>query len=273
MMSAAKRRTRVLALSLTIGVCWTGPARAEQLVKLSAAFSPDRPGSATTIHLGFKITSSNGEVPSPLTGLDIALPAGMGLGKTTLGEATCTAAILERRGPAGCPPNSLMGRGHALVELPLGPEVIRNEADISVFMAHAVNRHTTMLFYAESQAPVSAEITFQGQLLPDARRLGAHLDTPIPIIPTLPEARDAALVDMDTTLGPEHLTYYTRARGRRVGYRPVGMAVPPVCPRGGYPFSSTLSFQDATTAQAKSSVACAPGAAHRRRAPASRRRR
>ncbi len=242
-------------------------------MRLSAAFSPNLPGGATTIHLGLEITSSDGGVPAPLTGLDIALPVGMGLGRTTLGEVACTAAVLERRGPAGCPSNSVMGRGNAVVELPLGPEVIRSEAKITVFMARAVNRHTTMLLYAESRAPVAAEIIFQGQLLPDARRLGAHLDTPIQVIPTLPEARDAALVEMDTTLGPEGLTYYTRARGRRVGYSPVGMAVPAVCPRGGYPFSSSLSFQDGTTARARASVACVASPARGGRSPASRRRR
>jgi hypothetical protein len=99
-------------------------------------------------------------------------------------------------------------------------------------------------------------LLFQGQLLPASGRFGATLHASIPLIPTWPEAPDASIVNLRTTLGPEGVTYYRNVHGHRKGFRPQGMAVPERCPRGGFPFQAKYRFQDGTSALARTSVPC-----------------
>lgn len=202
-------------------------------------------------------------MPSPVTAVNVSLPAGMGLGLTTLGEAVCPQFVLENRGVNGCPTNALMGRGVATVEIPIGTEILHDAAIIDIFMSTPINEHTTMVFYAESRTPVFADVVFHGELLPDPGSESAFFDTLIPLVPTLPGGPDAAVVNMESTLGPEHITYYTHTHGKRMSYHPIGMAVPTRCPRGGYPFAATITFADGSVTTSKSSVPCSPNSKHR----------
>jgi hypothetical protein len=247
---------RRIAIILLIGCLWPcGQAAAAKIVKLKVSFSPDRPNASTTIHFGFRVASATGVVPSPVTSIALELPPGMGLGLTSLGEAICPSAVLETKGPLGCSPNAVMGLGSAQIELPVGSEIVRSAATLKIFMGTPVDHHTVMVFDAISVRPVSAEILFPGQLVQNPGE-HASLDTLIPTIPTWPEGADASVVTMQSTLGPEHLTYYHRVHGKRVSYHPVGMAVPAVCPQGGYPFVVHVAFQDGATAAAASHVPC-----------------
>jgi hypothetical protein len=257
---AGQRTVRMacLALAITIGllVGMTSVAIAGHSVRLSVAFSPNRPNASTTIHFGYQLSTDDGTVPSPVTAIDLELPKGMGLGLTTLGEAICSPTILENSGSAECPANALMGRGHAVIELPVGNEIVRNNADVSIYMGPPVDRHTDMLFYAHSVTPVSAKVVFQGLLLPSEGGIGASLNTEVPPISTWPEGAYATIVRMQSTLGPEHVTYFRYVHGKRVGYQPIGMAVPAVCPRGGYRFALNLSFADGSRGTAMRYVPC-----------------
>jgi hypothetical protein len=251
------RKTLRLAAGLLIGcLSACGQADAAQTVKLHVRFSPNRPNASTTIHFGFHVAAADGGVPSPVTGVALALPTGMGLGLMTLGEAICTSRVLETDGPSGCPPNAVMGVGQALIELPVGNEKVRNTAALKIFMGTPIDRHTVMLFDAVSVRPVSTEILFPGQLVQNPSGSGASLDTLIPAIPSWPEGAYASVVTMQSTLGPEHLTYFHRVHGVRTPYRPVGMAVPGVCPRRGYRFVVHVGFLDGSSATAVSHVPC-----------------
>jgi hypothetical protein len=250
-------KRRLLAASLLIGcLCVCGQAEARQTVRLKVAFSPNRPSASTTIHFGFRVVTADGEVPSPVTAIALELPPGMGLGLMTLGESICTSRVLEAEGLSGCSPNAVMGLGHALIELPVGSEKVRSTAAVKIFMGTPVHQHTVMLFDAISVRPVSTEILFPGQLVQNSGGPGASLDTLIPAIPTWPEGADASVVTMQSTLGPEHLTYFHRVHGVRMPYHPVGMAVPAVCPRGGYRFVLHLGFLDGSSAAAVGHVPC-----------------
>jgi len=234
--------------------CW-----ATQKIKLKAAFNPDKLGAGTTVQLRVTVSTTTGAVPSPATDMDISLPAGMGLGATNLGEATCNAAALEAEGRSACPANSQVGIGDAIVELPFEPDPVQDQTRLTVYMGEPVEEHTTMLFYAESYSPVQDELLFQGQLLPGLGRFGAHLNTRIPPIRATPESRDASVISLRSTIGPEGVRYYRHVHGKLVGYSPRGMAVPDTCPRGGFPFRAKYLFQDGTAAVATNSVPCPRG--------------
>jgi hypothetical protein len=236
---------RLIAVIFCICFAMSTVAEASNTVRIKARFSPNKLGASTSVLMTTDIGTTAGTVPSPVTSLDISLPQGVGLGNTTLGEALCSIKTLEFIGPSGCSPNSRMGFGHATVALPIGPEPVEDAAKISIFMGPPVNHHTSLLFYADSVSPVSAQLVFPGQLTETERH--GHILTDIPLTPTLPAAPDASVVHMQTSLGPAHLTYYTHVHGKIVGYKPVGLAEPESCPRGGFPFVATYKFQDGST--------------------------
>src|ERR1700691_1305613 len=233
-------------------------ASAKEHVVLKAGFAPDHLGASTTIHLGFDITSSTGGVPSPVTDVQLDLPAGMGLGITDLGEETCNPAMLFAVGFTGCSPNSQMGYGNARVEIPVAEARIKIHAFVRIYMGVPQDRHTTLLIYAETRSPVVGNFLFPSELLPTAGIYGAQIHTRMPLIPTWVDGPPAVIVHMETTLGPSHLTYYRRQRGKRVAYTPEGLAVPERCPRGGFRFRATYHFYDGSVVSPTTHVPCPP---------------
>ncbi len=251
------------ALALLVFACaWRATtarattAVAEPTAKLNAGFSPERLGQGTTIVFGFTVATTTGQVPSPLTGLDLYYPANLGIGTSGLGLETCSAATLEAHGPEACPSQSQMGYGKGLVEIPFGPEILTETAQTTIFMANLRAGHLGLLFYANGHSPVAAQIVFHGVVLPANSPFGGDLATTIPLVPTLPEAPNAALVQLHSTIGPLNLTYYEHTRGRFRSYHPRGIILPRTCPRGGFHFAASFSFEDGTRTSAHTVVPC-----------------
>ncbi|MFI5003429.1 MAG: hypothetical protein ACHQE6_00300 [Solirubrobacterales bacterium] len=249
-------RLLAAALLLPVCACLPGAAGAAQTARLSAALTPERLGAGTTIAFGFTVASTTGQVPSPLIGVDLLYPANLGIGTSGLGLATCDAQTLEVLGPEGCPSESQMGYGAALVEVPFGPVTLQETAITKVFMAHIRDGHLGLIFYASGVVPVDAQIIFPGLVLPARNPYGGDLATTIPLVPTLPGAPYASVVKLSTTLGPAHLTYYERTHGKYIPYHPRGIVLPRTCPRGGFKFAARFNFHDATHAAARTSVPC-----------------
>jgi hypothetical protein len=87
--------------------------------------------------------------------------------------------------------------------------------------------------------------------------LPGHLRISVPLVASLPEGPDVALVSVHVTLGGA-LTYYERVHGRLVRYRPRGIALPSRCPRAGFRFAASFAFLDGTHSSASTVVRC-PG--------------
>jgi hypothetical protein len=246
-----------LALYAAGAVVLTHSAHAAQSVTLKTAFIPNRLGKRTTIEFGFQVHSTtSGGVPSPLIDVDLHLPAGLGLATSTLGLAGCEPAALIAQGPVGCPANSRVGFGSALVVVPGELEPVQEEGKLNAFLGPSNSENLEVLFYAEGSAPVSAQLVFRGQVLSDDAPFGGRLDTAIPLIPTWPGGPDVAITSMTSTIGPLGLTYYRQVHGRTVPFHPLGIAVPKHCPRGGFPFRADIAFLDGTRASATSTVPC-----------------
>lgn len=262
----------LLLASLCVTCAWTAVARAEALAPqatLRAALTPERLGGGTTIHFSFTIVAPPGQVPSPPVAINLLYPANLGIATSGLGLSNCQSAVLEADGPPGCPANSVMGFGSGLVEVPFGPELLHETARVTTFMAPLSQGHISLLFFAAGESPVSATLVFPGVVLPAAAPFGGNLATTIPLVPSVPEAPDAALVQFTTTLGPSHVTYFEYIRGHSIPYHPRGIRLPRSCPRGGFRFGAEFTFQNETHAVARTSVPC-PSTSRRH---ASRRRR
>lgn len=225
---------------------------------MHAGFSPDRLGASTTISFGFHLETSDGLAPPPMTSLALRMPAGINYATTTLGLAICQPSSLLARGLAGCSPNARLGYGSAYVEVPFGVGAGHEIPEIQALMGPPRNGNLVVLFYANGQSPVSAQLVFTGEVVSDGGPFGSRLETEVPPISSVPGGPDVSIVSVQSTIGPSHLTYYRHVHGRRVAFHPEGVSVPERCPRGGFPFSAEFSFQDGSRAAASTTVPCPP---------------
>ncbi len=279
----ARRYTLLTAvlLGLTavlLGLSVATAAQAAPSASLSATFVPERLNHATTLEFAFSFTAPAGQVPPPLTQIELRYPANLGLGLSGLGLATCTAGILEASGPSGCPPDSVMGYGATLTGIVLGSTLITESAPITILRAPDQEGHLAVFFSAEGTTPVDTRIVFPGLLLPAPAPFGGQVSVGVPLVPTLPGAPYISVIRLRATIGPERVIYYERAGGETLAYQPKGILLPGGCPRRGFPFAAQFNFDDGSIARARTRRCPerreAPRAAdpgHRRALPGSRR--
>lgn len=230
-------------------------AHAQQAAKLHVTFTPYDLGHATNIAFALTITSPAGRIPPPLTGIDVLYPRTLGLDVSGLGITTCPRATLEEYGPPACPADSYMGEGSALAAFPIEGEILDETATVSVIRAQEAQGHIAMYFNVTAKAPVLAEFVLEAVLLPaPAPYERIHIE--IPLIPTFPDAPDAAVVAINANLGPHNLTYYEHTRGKLVPYKPQGILLPNKCPHLGFTFQADLTFANETAAVASTRIPC-----------------
>jgi hypothetical protein len=232
-----------------------------QFARLHAAFSPEALGAPATISLAFRISSLPVGSSMPLTNVSLFLPNEMGIATSDLGLENCELDRLEALGAFGCPAASRMGLGTATAEIPIGGEVIVESARVEVFSARVRDGRLALMVYANAKSPVLAQLVFPATVIPAQPPYSEGIDTDVPLVPTLPGAPDVAVTRFQMTLGseatgPDRFVYYHWVRGHRVPYFPRGLILPPVCPRGGFPFKALFTFQDNSVASARTTVPC-----------------
>jgi hypothetical protein len=262
-MSRIEARHGVLALAgallatISLG---SATALAATSMHLKAALTPERLGGPTSIGVGIEFIAADGRTPPPLRRVEVRYPNNLGLALSGLGIEVCTAAALELGGPAACPANSVMGYGSAIGEIPFGPVVVKEPATLTIVRAEDQNGQIAMLFDAQGITPVKANIVLPGVLLPARPPYGGNISIALPLVPSLPEAPDVSVGELQATLGPASGLVYSEERGgQSVPYSPKGILLPNSCPRGGFQFSATASFIDGTSAIAHARVPCARG--------------
>lgn len=239
-------------------LCFTTLANAATGAKLGAAFTPDRLGGRTTLDFNFTLSAPRGDVPPPLTQIELRYPRNLGIDLSRLGVQTCTAIELEASGPRGCPANSVMGYGVVNTSVELGTSVVAENAPITIFRAPTNDGRFGLLFYAEGKRPVETDIVFSGILLPAGEPFGGKVSIGVPLVSTLPGAPYVSVVHLRATIGPRKVTYFERRGGFTYAYKPLGILMPPSCPRGGFPFAAAFTFTDETTSHARTYASCPP---------------
>ncbi len=249
-----------LALTLVLLGLPLGNAQAAQTATLKVSLSPYRLKVNTALTFAIHIGSTTGSTPSPVTSVNVRFPAGMGLTTSQLGLAECDLQSLRAMGVAGCPQESVMGFGTALMRTAVGSESLEVPIGLTLFMAPTRDEHTALLIYAEGESSIIAELGFPGFMLGASGLFGTRIDLMIPTIVTVPGDPAASLVNMRIAVDPKQLLYPERVHGKLVRYHPRGMAIPAVCPVGGFPFAANLHFADNTSVTATTTVACPPKA-------------
>lgn len=260
------RTIKTLAAGVALLACGCLPAAAGAMASekatLKTSFSPDRLGATTTISFSFTVSTTEGLAPPPLTSIDLRMPTGMNYADTNLGLAICSPEKLQKEGLAGCPANSRLGSGSAYVEVPFGDGAGHELPEIQAVMGPSNNGNIVVLFYANGKTPVSAQLVFQGEVQPASGLFGSQLATLVPAIPSVPDGPNVAIISVKATIGPQGLIYYKHVHGKLVPFHPTGIGVPEHCPRGGFPFSASFTFEDGSSTSTSAAVPCP---AHRAR--------
>jgi hypothetical protein len=241
-------RTRAAIACAVIGAAMGASAQAAPAstsATIAPSLTPNRLGARGA--LTFTIHYSGGElgVPSPVRRTVLRLPAGLSLDIPHL--SSCTAARLRARGPSGCPSQSEIGGGYALVETHAGTETITEEIALSAFLGPPRNFQPTLEILAQGYTPLDERMIFSGAVLPADAPYGEELTLSIPPIPTLVFEPDASIVTFSLTIG-------TSGRHRTSGANTV--LVPSTCPMGGFPFAAEFSYADGAGGSALATTPC-----------------
>jgi hypothetical protein len=247
------RLVQGLLVALSVCACLPAHVRAAPSVSMHVALTPGRLGRPTAVDIDVQIATP--PVPPPLSALAILYPGELGFTNSELGLESCAQSQLEVHGPAGCPADSRMGDGSARAQAPFASGTVSETGRLQIVRGPQQAGHTQLLFYVEDSQPLSAQLAFSSLLLP-ASAPYEQIQIDVPLIHSIPEAPDIALVALHATLDPSGLTYYETRRGRRVAYHPKGVILPHRCPRGGFAFGAVLSFVGGAHAKVRTEVPC-----------------
>jgi hypothetical protein len=230
---------------LALASCWAAvPVAFAQAptAGIRPSFKPDAPAARTALTFAFTLQDAEGGVPAPLRSMVVHLPAGLGL---SLGGAPgCGLTRLRTSGPAGCPARSLVGRGHALLEVHAGSQSIPEEAVLSALRAPDRGGHAVLAIFGQGETPLQQQTISTATVLADRAPYATKLKVSIPRIPTVVYEPDASILSFSLTIGGP------RAHG------PVAITVPRHCPAGGFPFAAEFTFADQSRAAATAHVPC-----------------
>lgn len=237
-------RLRLALATCCLIVAPAAAARAEVTASLHPSFRPDALGARTAFTLSFALGVGEEGVPPPVTHVTLRLPAGLGV--DLHGVATCSPEALRRKGRAGCSPRSLIGRGHAVVEVHAGSQAIPEEALVWAFRGTGQG---AVEILSRGETPLQQQTLSSGALSRDGGPYGLRLAIAVPRIPTLVYEPDGSIISYSLTIGAAG----SKPRAHAAG---VAITVPRHCPAGGFPFAAEFTFADFTTARASASVPC-----------------
>jgi hypothetical protein len=222
-----------------------GPAQAATSATIVPSFSPNRSGARAA--LTFTIRYAGGElgIPSPLRHAVLRFPAGLRLHIPHL--RSCSTERLRDRGASGCPAQSRIGGGAALVESPPDSQPIVENVTLHAFLGPPQNLRPTFEIVAEGLAPVAVSVVLEGTMRLDRAPYGEQLVMSIPPIPTIPSEPDASIVMFSLTVGTSRRRHMRDANA---------VVVPPRCPHRGFPFAAEFSYADGSSASATATTPC-----------------
>jgi hypothetical protein len=254
--SSGRRVPRVLFVGflscswlLVATTAWAG-----QELAFNVAFRPDALGASTTLSLSAKLVSSTGGPLSPVTKFVLYAPAGMRI--DARGAGTCTAAILKRTGPRGCPANSRAGFGGGVGVLALPSETIHAPYTLDFFFGPREDGRLRLLIYVGARDPVALEFVLVAKEVPAPKPYGLGFSVEVPPIVTFAGAPNASVESAFVSVGSPDVAYYEQVHGRRTLVHLKGLLVPRRCPAGGFPTEGKAFFADGTTITVNPTIPC-----------------
>jgi hypothetical protein len=198
---------------------------------------PDRLGAGAALTLALRYSGGEEGVPAPVRTIVVQLPAGLRI--DLHGVRSCRAADLNRRGAAGCGSGSLLGRGHATLEVHAGSQTLPEQAAVWVFRGPNRGSSSTLEILSQGYTPLDERTISTAVLAGDHAPYGSELTVSVPPIPTLVYEPDASLTSISLTFA-----------------RKGTIAVPASCPAGGFAFAAASALADGSNTTAAAIVPC-----------------
>lgn len=236
---------RTLLATVILGAMPAAAAQAQTFATITPTLSPNHPRAKAALTLTIHYTGGESGLPSPVRRAVLRFPAGLTLDIPSL--HSCSAARLRAEGPHGCPKQSRIGTGQALVEANLGAQTVTEDVTLNAFLGPLRNLQPTFEILAQGSTPFDEQVLLIAVALPDRPPYGEKLAISIPAIPTLSGGSDASIADFSLTVG---------ASGRHRDRNATTVLVPRRCPAGGFPFAAQFTYADASTSSATAKVRC-----------------
>ena len=211
---------------------------------IAASFRPNRLGAMGALTITIDLTGPTLGDPPPLRRAVLRLPAGLGIEIPQL--RSCEPHRVRLWGPRGCPAQSRLGAGRALVQAPLGSQLLGESVSLWVFLGPLANLQPTFEILAQGYTPFEERLMLGGTVLPDVLPYGEDLVLSVPPVPTLPLEPQASIVSMSLTIG-------SRPRSGRESNATIE---PTRCPAGGFPFAAELTYADGSTENVSTTTPC-----------------
>jgi hypothetical protein len=244
-------RLRIAVALGAVVICTTlaatvraGVARAETSATIALSLSPDRLGARAQLTFTINFTGGEGGVPSPLVRTVLKFPAGLSLDIPNL--RSCSPARLQTRGVRGCPAQSRIGGGHAIVEAYLGSQLTVESVTLWAFLGPLRNLQGTVEIFGEGYAPLGEQMVLSANGLSEPAPYGEGIELSLPPISTVPPGSNASVVTFTLAIGA---SAHRNANANTV-------LVPSRCPAGGFPFAAEFSYVDGSSGHALATVPC-----------------
>jgi hypothetical protein len=246
-MNRGRASTALAALS-ACGACVAATsAVAQTSASMRPSLLPDRLGASTALTLAFRFSGGTEGVPAPLRGMVVHLPSGLIV--NLRGVGVCPPSRLRSSGASGCSSKSVLGRGHALMEVHAGSLAVPESTIVSVYRGPNQGSHQALEIFSQGETPLDQSTIATGVLIPDGGQYGTKLTVSVPAIPTLVLEPDASFVSLSLTLGGVRHTPRAHAAAGSI-------RVPRSCPAAGFPFAADFTFAGRSSASASATVAC-----------------
>ncbi len=233
------------ALSVSTVLVATATAHAQTVATITPLLSPDRLGATGALSFTIHYADSAANIPPPMRRSILRFPAGLTLEVPRL--SSCSVSRLRARGADGCPADSMLGRGHALIEAQVGSQTIAENVSLWVFLGPLHNLAPTVEILGQGYTPYDERVVLSGTMLPAGGPYGEALSLSIPPISTLPLEPDASIVTFSLTIGApvQHRAHDANT-----------VRLPAICPQGGFPFAAEFTYADGSSGSSVTTVPC-----------------
>ncbi len=222
-------------------------AAAEPEVAMHPSFLPDRLGASSALTLAFRFAGGEEATPPPVRQVVVEFPAGARI--NVGGVQICPRARLARKGPAGCPRGSVVGRGHAVLQVHAGSQAIPEQAAVVILRGPDHEGLPTFEIYGHGNTPLDQTAISSETLETDKPPYGWRTVTTVPPIPTIAYEPDASILSMSVTIGGNRSNPRAHAAAGTI-------LVPHSCPAGGFPFAVEATFADNSSAHTTVTAPC-----------------
>ncbi len=240
----------LLLAPASVALACATPARSaptsgsQDTATIAASFHPDRLGALGALTVTIDLAADAVGDAAPLSRLALRLPAGLGVEIPHL--RSCEPDRLQLLGARGCPAQSQLGVGRALVQAQLGSQLLGENISLWVFLGPLRNLQPTFEMLAEGYTPFDERVVLSGTVLPDKPPFGEDLVLSAPAISTLPLEPDASIAWMSLTIGSS----------RRSAHESNTTIEPARCPPGGFPFAAELTYADESAQDVSTATPC-----------------